>query len=53
MDGLFSEMSHFAWREAMPSYMRRRWRGAGRLRAASFSGRAPRRFPREVRIDQQ
>src|SRR5271166_4421209 len=41
MDGLFSEMSHFAWREAMLSYMRRRWRGAGRLRAASFSGRAP------------
>ena len=41
MDELFSEMSYFAWREAIPSYMRRRWRGAGRPRAASFSGRAP------------
>ena len=36
-----SEMSYFAWREAPPSYMRRRWRGAGRPRAANFSGRAP------------
>ena len=37
----------------MPSYMRRRWRGAGRPRAASFSGRAPAgRFPREAEIDE-
>ena len=36
----------------MPSYMRRRWRGAGRLRAASFSGRAPpAAFHEKSRID--
>ena len=31
-------MSHFAWRAAGSSYMRFRWRGAERPRAASFSG---------------
>jgi hypothetical protein len=45
------ETSHFAWREGILSYMRLRWRGAERLRAASFSGWAPRPL-RELETDE-
>ena len=39
-DSSTARTSHFAWRAAVFSYMRSGWRGAGRPRAASFSGRS-------------
>jgi hypothetical protein len=51
-DGSPPETSHFAWREAILSYMKVRWRGAERPRAASFSGWAPRPLREKFETDE-